>query len=131
MRLRLPLLVAPVLAGALLVTCGSSGSSVSLDGKDFVDRTGRKAVTIEAVDNNFEPQYVEVSSGTKVTFTNAGHNRHNVIAVDDGFSTIETDQFTPDDSVTITFSKPGDYPYYCSLHGTPTKGMIGGLRVEE
>jgi plastocyanin len=27
--------------------------------------------------------------------------------------------------------EPGDYAYYCSLHGTPTAGMIGGLRVVE
>ncbi len=112
-----------------LAACGSSGTSVDLSGRDFTDHTGESRFTIDAVDNNFRPEYVEVTAGTKVTFENVGRNRHNVIAIDDGFTTIETDEFTPDDAMTLTFDQTGDFPYYCSLHGTPTSGMIGGIRV--
>ena len=28
-----------------------------------------------------------------------------------------------------TFNAPGYYRYYCSLHGSPTKGMVGAIRV--
>ena len=112
-----------------LAACGGSGTSVDLSGKDFVDRTDTSKFTIGAVDNNFRPEYVEVTAGTKVTFENVGRNRHNVIAIDDGFTTIETDEFTPDDAVTLTFDQAGDFPYYCTLHGTPTKGMTGAIRV--
>jgi plastocyanin len=124
-----PLALVAVAVAATVTACGSDGGGVSLDGKKFVDRQGRRSVTIDAVDNSFEPEYVAVSAGTKITFTNSGRNRHDVIAVDHGFTDVEPANFTPDDSVTVTFSTPGDYPYYCSLHGTPTKGMIGGIRV--
>ena len=49
--------------------------------------------------------------------------------VSGAFNEISPDDFQPGDEGTITFTVPGDYPYYCSLHGTPTKGMIGAVRV--
>ena len=65
-----------------------------------------------------------------MTFRNDGRNDHNVIPIDPtSFAAIEADQFEPGTEKAITFPKPGDYPYYCSLHGTKTKGMIGAIRV--
>ncbi len=117
-----------VLAAGVLAACGGSGSSsVSLDGKRFEKETGRRAVTVEAVDNSFEPPYVTVSTGTRVTFVNKGRNRHNVISVGDGFES--SGLLDPDDEFTVTFDDAGDYPYYCSLHGTASSGMTGGVRV--
>lgn len=127
------LLVAALVLGA----CGGNddgggGTAGSLDGKDFVDQTGTEQVTIEAIDNSFRPEYVEISAGTTVTFENRGRNPHNVLPADEGaFAAIEAGDFGPGDSGTITFDEPGDYAYYCSLHGTPTAGMIGGIRVVE
>lgn len=126
---RLPLLVPAVLTIALLVGCGSSSSSSTgdLDGKKLADETGRTSVTIEAQDNIFEAEYTEVSSGTTVTFDNTGHNRHNVISVGDGFTSSKL--LEGGDSYKVTFPDDGDFAFYCSLHGTPTSGMTGGLRV--
>jgi plastocyanin len=31
----------------------------------------------------------------------------------------------------VQFDDAGDYPYYCSLHGTPTAGMDGRIRVAD
>ena len=74
--------------------------------------------------------YIEVSAGTTVDFTNRGRNQHNVIpTVDGAFAEIPAEDFQPKDEGSITFTVPGDYAYYCSLHGTPTKGMIGAIRV--
>jgi plastocyanin len=74
--------------------------------------------------------YIEVRAGTKVTFTNRGRNQHDVQPVDAGsFAPIPATDFQPSDGDSITFELPGDYSYYCSLHGTPTKGMIGAIRV--
>ena len=44
---------------------------------------------------------------------------------------IDQEDFDPGDEGAVTFDEVGDFPYYCSLHGTPTKGMIGGIRVVE
>lgn len=113
-----------------LVGCGSDGSSsgADLSGKNFDNEQGKRAVTVDLVDNKFEPAYVTVSTGTTVTFDNTGHNRHNVISVEDGFESI-TSPFTGGESHKVTFDDAGDYPYYCSLHGTAARGMTGGIRV--
>lgn len=125
-------LVSLALTAGVLVGCGSDGSSngVDLSGKRFEKEKGTRAVTVEAVDNKFEPAYVTVSTGTTVTFDNTGHNRHNVISVEDGFESI-TSPFTGGESHKVTFDAAGDYPYYCSLHGTAARGMAGAIRVVE
>lgn len=77
------------------------------------------------------PQFIEVKKGTKVTFSNGGRNRHDVIASDEGsFADIQVDQFDPGMSAVRTFDKPGEYGFYCSLHGTKTKGMYGAIKVD-
>lgn len=118
----------------LFVACGSSdsGSSgdVDLSDKDFVDETGSEVVEVDAVDNNFRAPYIEVDAGTTVEFVNDGRNDHNVLPVADGaFPEIPTEDFEPEDVGEITFDEAGDYAYYCSLHGTTTKGMVGAVRV--
>lgn len=139
MRLRLATAVI-VLAAASLVGCGSDsatdaeGSATTAaapaDGPDYMDLTTEEAPEVDAVDNNFRSQYVEVTAGTPITFRNEGRNDHNVLPVDDQeFAAVETEDFSPGAESTITFDEPGDYPYYCSLHGTETAGMIGGVRV--
>ncbi|MEZ5237572.1 MAG: plastocyanin/azurin family copper-binding protein [Microthrixaceae bacterium] len=103
-----------------------------MDEGDVETATGESEVVIDAVDNNFKPKYIEVSKGTAVRFVNEGRNIHNVLPVaEDAFSPIEADAFDPGEEDVITFDEVGDFPYYCSLHGTKTKGMIGGIRVVE
>ena len=122
-------LVPLALVSVVLVGCGRDGSlsGGDLSGKKFENERGKRSVTVEAVDNNFVPHYITVSKGTTVTFINKGHNRHNVIWVGDTFKASAL--LDPDDSVKVTLEEAGDYAYYCSLHGTPTSRMTGGIRV--
>jgi plastocyanin len=140
MRNRTTLAFTLLATTTLLAGCGSQSLSSStettalagpdLAGVTFEDQTGRTAVQVDAVDNTFKAEYLEVSAGTAVTFRNDGRNDHNVIpTTTDGFAAIQADQFEPGTEQTVTFAEPGDYPYYCSLHGTKTKGMIGAIRV--
>ena len=115
-------------AGVAVAACGSDTSAgQTLNGKKFTVKTGTRSVTVDMVDNNFQPEYVTVSAGTRVTFLNRGHNRHNVFSVGDGFTS--SGFLGRGDSWKVTFKDAGDYPLYCSLHGTPTSGMVGGIRV--
>lgn len=119
-------------SGAGSASSGEPTTSVgpSVPESDYVDLTGSASVQIDALDNKFKPQYATVKVGTAVTFKNDGRSVHNVLPVTEGaFPPIEADAFQPDDEVTVTFDEPGLVPYYCSLHGTTTKGMVGGLRV--
>lgn len=138
------LLAAGAAASLVLVGCGESdpgGSSdsgdsgdaeVSIDDKEFTDETGSDTVVVDAVDNNFKPEYIEIKKGTTVEFINEGRNVHNVLPTTEGaFPEIPSEDFDPGDEGSITFDEVGDFPYYCSLHGTKTKGMVGGIRVVE
>ncbi|CAB4536316.1 unannotated protein [freshwater metagenome] len=99
---------------------------------EFVDKTSLPEVTVTVKDNVFSPQYITVSPGTKVIFNNQGRNPHNVIPVTSGaFEQIATDDLQPEEQDQIVFDEPGMYPYYCSLHGTPKKGMNGRVQVAE
>ena len=139
MRNRTTLVISSLTAAALLAGCSSqsltsTGTTVpagpDLSSVTFEDETGSATVAVDAVDNTFKAEYVEVSAGTAVTFRNDGRNDHNVIpTTTDGFAAIQADQFEPGTEQTVTFTDPGDYPYYCSLHGTTTKGMVGAIRV--
>jgi plastocyanin len=141
MRNRTSLVFSLLVASSLLAGCGSQSLSstegtTAPEGPDlssvtFEDRTAATSVQVDAVDNAFKPEYVTVKAGTTVTFRNDGRNEHNVIpTISGGFAAIQADQFKPGTEQPVTFATPGDYPYYCSLHGTKTKGMIGAIRVE-
>ena len=115
---------------AVTTTKPASAAGPDLSKATFVDETGKAEVAVTVRDNVFVAPYTEVSAGTKVTFTNAGQQPHNVTPVDaDEFTAIPTKDMQPKDSGTVTFDEPGDYSYYCTLHGTPSKGMIGTVRV--
>ena len=116
-------------ATATTVAAGEA-TGPDLSGETFDDLTGESTVSVQARDNSFVKPYIEVSAGTTVDFTNKGRNQHNVIPTTEGaFAEIPADAFQPKAEDSITFTVPGDYAYYCSLHGTPDKGMIGAIRV--
>lgn len=127
-RLAVLLLAAPLVLGA----CGSD--SPKADGgpaaKDFVDRTGQDGVVLTVRDNAFAPQHMTVSAGTTVTFDNRGRNKHDAVPVEEGaFREVPVDELEPGEQADVRFDEPGTYPYYCTLHGTKTAGMVGTIRV--
>lgn len=118
--------------GATASSTAPAASPVDLSDAEWVDRTDEAEVAIQSRDNTFTPGYVIVKAGTPITFRNAGRTQHNALPVDElSFEGIDADEFEPQDEHTISFDEPGDYPYYCSLHGTPTRGMVGAIRVVE
>lgn len=131
---RFRLAVGAVTVGLLALSgCGDDGASgVDLSSTKFTDMTAQDAVVVDATDNSFKPRYIEVKAGTTVTFRNDGRNPHNVLAVEkEAFEDVDTADFKPKAEAKITFDEPGDVPFYCSLHGTRTKGMTGAVRVVE
>ncbi len=60
---------------------------------------------------------------------NAGHNQHDVVPDDPSKADFGADQsdFNPGQSTSYTFTKPGTYAYYCSLHATATAGSMRGV----
>lgn len=107
--------------------------NVDLSEAEWVDLTEEDAVLIQVRDNQFVPSHFVVAAGTPITIRNVGRNEHNALPVADTepFEPIEVEEFAPQAEVEMTFSDPGEYPYpfYCSLHGTTSKGMVGAVRV--
>lgn len=112
-----------MLAAAVLATaaCGDDDDPVTLVEGVSVD--------VQAIDNTFRPAEVEVAAGTEVVWANDGRNEHNVVPAADDDWGVEADAFAPGDEYSYRFTEPGTYDYYCSLHGTPTKGMVGTIVV--
>lgn len=75
-----------------------------------------------AIDNfAFLPQVVVVAPGTTVTWTNGDEDPHTVVANDKSFHSPAMDT---DDSYSFTFTRPGEYSYFCSLHPHMTGKVI-------
>ena len=127
-----PALCSP-LSLAFLAACGGNGeakASVS-DLERKVDRAPVAAAPANVIadDDYFLPEALKVRRGSEVTFSNDGRNLHNVIPLDGGTFRIDTDQLRPGTSKTVQLDRPGTYRYFCSIHGTATRGMRGIIEV--
>ena len=71
----------------------------------------------------FKPGRVTVKAGTTVTWTNRDDIPHTVAAKERQFKSKVMDT---DESYSFTFSTPGEYTYFCSLH----PHMTGTIVVE-
>ena len=89
-----------------------------------------QTVDVRSLDNSFVAATVEIEAGTAVHWVNGGRNDHNVLPVDATLDWgVERDEFGPTAEYTHVFDQPGVYPYYCSIHGTETVGMVGAVIV--
>ena len=71
----------------------------------------------------FEPERLTVKAGTTVTWVNRDDIPHTVAAKDRLFRSKVMDT---DESYSFTFTTPGEYAYFCSLH----PHMTGTIVVE-
>ena len=85
---------------------------------------------VSVVDNRFEPEAASIPAGAEVVWRNDGSGAHSIRPVDaaEAFG-IELVGFPPAATYAHTFAQPGTYRYYCTLHGTPDRGMNGTIEV--
>jgi plastocyanin len=119
---------------AMVPGCGDDGSDPAASDEQVRRSTGVSLVegvdvAVSAIDNTFRPESLTVQAGTTVVFTNDGRSEHNVLTVEGEGWGVETTDFLPGDEYRHRFTEPGTYHYYCSLHGTETKGMVGTIVV--
>lgn len=98
-------------------------------GGDEVTLVEDVQVEVGVLDNTFRPERIEVAAGTEVVWENGGRNDHNILPVEGDAWGVEASMFAPDDTYRHRFTDPGTIAYYCSLHGTTTKGMVGTIVV--
>jgi plastocyanin len=69
----------------------------------------------------FEPAAITVPDGTTVTWTNNDNFTHNVRLIDDGGEILD---LPPGESVSFTFTGPGEHRYDCSFHPNDMSGVV-------
>jgi amicyanin len=95
-------------AGAVLTTAAAAapaGATVSID--NFT----------------FSPPTITVAAGSTVTWVNQDDIPHTVVASDKAFKSKVMDT---DEKFSFTFTRPGEYAYFCSLH----PHMVGKVVVK-
>ncbi|TAM81979.1 MAG: amicyanin [Acidobacteria bacterium] len=74
------------------------------------------------IDNfSFGSGTLTVSAGTTIIWINRDDVPHTVVSTDKVFSSSVLDT---DDKFSFTFTKPGTYPYYCSVHPKMTGKVV-------
>jgi len=74
------------------------------------------------IDNfSFGPASLTVAAGTTVTWTNNDDVPHTVVSDDKLFKSKALDT---DDKFSYTFTKPGTYNYFCSVHPKMTAKIV-------
>jgi plastocyanin len=74
------------------------------------------------IDNfSFAPTAVTVAAGTTVTWTNGDDVPHTVVSDEKIFKSKVLDT---DEKFSYTFTKPGTYPYFCSIHPKMTAKIV-------
>lgn len=113
----------PSTAGTATVTATATGLAPATFTNTAVAVTGTG--TVQLVNSQFQPSTLTVSAGTAVTFEwNDGATQHTIFPVSP--ATIPSDQApaAAPHAYTVTFTAPGTYRYYCSIHGGPGTGGI-------
>ena len=117
-------------SAATVAACGEDGAAASGAPASAEEPSTGVVVPVVALDNSFRPQALEVHVGDTVTWENRGNNDHNVLSVETGEWGVEVTDFAPGAVYSHVFTEPGEYAYYCSIHGTEQAGMTGTVTVK-
>ena len=112
-----------VVAPSVLEGCAKDAAPTS----GAAPRSG--TIAVQALDNRFEDKEITITAGSTVTWSNDGVNVHDVVPAEGSDFGAKPIDFKPGATYSTTFATPGTYGYYCSLHGSATKGMTGTVVV--
>lgn len=100
-----------ILTVALVGTIGAIGTHQ----QSLMVNAQQKSETTEVkIDNfSFAPETLTVPEGTTVTWTNRDDIPHTAVSTEGAFKSKVMDT---DESFSYKFTKPGTYPYFCSIH---------------
>ena len=96
---------------------------------EFVDLRGQATVEIEIRDNVFDERDFRVDPGTQIVFVNRGANTHDVTAGAEGAFPKITKEALAEAPQALVLDVEGDYPFFCSIHGTANFGQTGFVVV--
>ena len=122
------------IAGVILLVAGVAIAAVLPFGRGDESRrpsvrqdpvvTDAAQVTVDVLDNDFEPKTLTIKKGATVTWNFEGKAKHDVTDEDGRFA---SGTLGRGGEFAMTFDQPGRYFYYCTLH----HAMQGTLTVTE
>jgi plastocyanin len=117
-------LIALIVTSFTLLACGQKVQStgpVNQSAPAAADNQSASAIQVKIDNFSFTPQTLTVSAGTTVTWTNSDDVPHNVVSTEKVFKSKTMDT---DEKFSYTFTKPGAYNYFCSIHPKMTATVV-------
>ncbi len=110
---------------AILAAVLAIGFVATVEGRRGFSLNAQEKAAMEVkIDNfSFAPPTLTVPTGTMVTWTNRDDIPHTVVSTDDA-KTFKSKVLDTDEKFSFTFSKPGAFPYFCSIHPKMTGKVI-------
>ena len=108
-------LAAPVIAAAVLLISGARSVTAS------AGQAPASSAEVKIDNFSFGPTTLTVAAGTTVTWTNRDDIPHTVVSDDKVFKSKVLDT---DEKFSFTFTKPGTYGYFCSIHPKMTGKVV-------
>jgi plastocyanin len=108
-------LAASAAAAAVPLVGGSRSLAAS------AEQAQASSVEVKIDNFSFGPATLTVAAGTTVTWTNRDDIPHTVVSDDKVFKSKVLDT---DEKFSFTFTKPGTYPYFCSIHPKMTGKVV-------
>lgn len=81
--------------------------------EDDESASAEGGATVDIKDFRFNPDMVEITAGSQVTWTNQEVVVHTATADEDAFNSAD---LSKGDSFSFTFDEPGEYTYFCQYH---------------
>ena len=103
---------------AALAACGSEPIVDPTDPTPTPEQPALATCPSTIVIDNFEymPDNCQVTPGTTITFLNKDTVTHTATSLPGTPEAFDTGNINPKRSATVTFSAPGVYDYYCTIH---------------
>lgn len=101
--------------------CSSPPSDPLVIPGDTPDSLAPDGAVIELVDVTLKPRVVEITEGGSVVWVNRDRTAHQLVSL--APNVFETPRLNEGESHVQGFTKPGTYPYYCTIHNE-MKGTI-------
>jgi plastocyanin len=87
---------------------------------------------VTVTDNEYTPKEIEIRAGQTISFENLGANPHDIVLADPeslpDFGT-DVDAFGKGSVYETAIDKPGQYAFYCSIHGTKKGSGMAGIII--
>ena len=105
----------------LPAACATRAQSADPHGADAPATPAPSAATVTLSDVTVTPRSVDIAAGGTVTWRNDDLTAHRLVSL--APNVVQSPRLEIGASYALTFSSPGTYPYYCTIHDT-MKGTV-------